>query len=128
MTIRTQKFKILQVIMCPVTIFVMNMQDFLLDVSTTFTARATVSKKADLKGSLVFYLVVGTVMSVGDTSAMFVGARSATSLFVRTSKNRSSTHYAWYFFTIRLSITFVTTKYSTLSDLDRTSIDCFMTS
>lgn len=85
MTIWTNKFQIIQIIVISISVFVMNLQNFVLSESTSFALFSSDFQQPNLKKSLCFNLVPGTVQFIFDALPVFVCATPTTCFLIKAS-------------------------------------------
>ena len=122
-TIRANQFQIRQVVVTPVSIFMMHIQNISFLVIAPLALASSFFNKTLYKYSLVLYFILTrTTDFIQTLHSAFVCACPTTGFFVRTCENQGSTYSTGNFFSIRFPITPKTAEYSSLTQLSGPTI------
>ena len=84
MTIWANKFKIFQIVIFSIFIFMMHLQYFLFIIPTNFTFASSRLQKPDFQSSLIFDFTSSCTRQIFKPCPVDVGTTSATCFFVQT--------------------------------------------
>jgi|SRR3989338_6778117 len=121
--VRTNKSKVREIVIIPVPVFMVHLQNLCFCIATQLTFSSAFSQQAQLQCPLCFDFVFRAFPPIFDASPMFICTGPTARLFICACKNRCSTDSARRFFSICFPVTFLATEYSSTPYLHGSSVD-----